>query len=135
MGRCKFRPPRDPKFTPKQIRELRKKEKLLKTEIARIAAREVEHAGISTYELAEVLGYKTASQFSKWKSGAANVPIEKVALMAEALGYSITRFFPAHLYQREWVDDILLAVEKGQRKRAMEILLEHLPEDVNSEDM
>jgi transcriptional regulator with XRE-family HTH domain len=134
MGRKKVERPGDLKFTPQQIREFRKKEEVLKREIGQLAANAIERSWISTYELMEVLGYKDATSFSRWKSGERGVPVEKIALMAEALDCSITRFFPEHLHKRDWMDDLLLAVERGQRKRAMQILLDHLPEDLGSED-
>ena len=134
MGRPKLRPPRDPKFSPKQIREFRKREESLKTEIGKIAAREAEKSGIDTCELIQILGYSSTSQLSKWKSGKASVPVEKVAILAEALGCSITYFFPAYLHQRDWVDDLQLAIYKVQRKRAIEILLAQLPDDDGEEE-
>ncbi len=134
MGRRKLTTPRDPKFSPEQIEEFHRKEKELKAEIAHLAASMAERSWIGTYELVEILGYNDATSFSRWKTGERGVPVEKIALMAEALDCSITNFFPDHLHKKDWLDDLQRAVEKGQRKRAMQILLAQLPDDDSPDD-
>ena len=129
MGRPKLAPPRDPKFSPEQIEEFHRKEKELKAEIARLAASMAERSWIEPYELVEILGYNDATSFSRWKTGERGVPVEKIALMAEALDCSITNFFPDHLHKKDWLEELQHAVERGQRRRAMQILLEQLPDD------
>jgi transcriptional regulator with XRE-family HTH domain len=124
----------DRKFGKKEITRFRREEKELRLEIARIVGKMVENAWVSREELAEALGYHGTTQFSKWKSGKATIPPEKLALLARVLECSITQFFPANVHQQDWLDGLQSAVYKGQAKKAMEIVLKELTEENEGND-
>jgi len=119
----------DPKFDDEQIDRFRTKEAEFRRDIAQIVGSIVDRAWVSRVELAKVLGYRSTSQFSKWKSGQALIPPEKLALLALALDCSVTQFFPPQLHKRKWTDDLMEAIHRKERKRAIEIVVNQLPDD------
>ncbi|CAN5487875.1 hypothetical protein BH09SUM1_BH09SUM1_18870 [soil metagenome] len=69
--------------------ELRKEEKEMRVEIGRLVAEAVRSAGYTSLEMAQKLGYRSPAQISKWSSGKAAIPPEKIALLASMLGRSV----------------------------------------------
>lgn len=108
---------------------LREEEALIRKQIARLVAEQLRASQYDRAELAAKLGYRSPTQLSKWVSGKALIPPEKLALLADILQLPVASFFPARARLRPWQTDLASAIMRADYRAALTIMLAHMPAD------
>jgi transcriptional regulator with XRE-family HTH domain len=106
---------------------LREEEKQVRAAIGRLVG---EHLRFSTWDRAEIaakLGYRSPAQLSKWISGKAAIPPEKLALLADMLNLPVSSFFPEGRRRRPWHDKMVEAISRRDYPAALAILVKEMP--------